>query len=417
MAGASTAARSTPRTDTSRDRWQRNVYAVTAASFMGYTGFTLVMPFLPLFIGQLGVTDVGHVAIWTGLSLGVTPGLTAILAPAWGKLGDRYGRKLMVERSMASFVVLMAAMALVTRAWHVLALRAVQGLFAGYGSLSVAMAAESAPRDRMPSAIGLVQTAQRLGPAVGPVIGGVLAGLVGLRRAFVVTALFYAIGLVVVYVMYDDHATHAMTSSDVNGDRAAEAANPVTFRDVLAFQNFILMMAVIFGLQFVDRSFGPVLPLWVEALGVARVNVALVSGVLFSIMACTGALGHHVCGRLLRRYPTRFVIGGGSAVAAFGALLFAAIGSVWVMSIASALFGIGIGAAMTASYSAAGRVIPPGAHGTGFGVLTSASLVGMAISPFLAGLLGGASIRVVFLVDFAIMAAAAIAVRRTMVDS
>ena len=396
-------------------RWQRNVYAVTAASFMGYTGFTLVMPFLPLFIGQLGVTDVGHVAIWTGVSLGVTPGLTAILAPAWGRLGDRYGRKLMVERSMASFVVLMAAMALVTRAWHVFALRAVQGLFAGYGALSVAMAAESAPRDRMPSAIGLVQTAQRLGPAVGPVIGGVLAGLVGLRRAFIVTALFYAIGLVVVYVMYDDHATHAMTADAVDG--VGSTANPVTFRDVLAFQNFILMMAVIFGLQFVDRSFGPVLPLWVEAVGVGRANVALVSGVLFSIMACTGALGHHVCGKLLRRYATRAVIAAGAAVAAFGALLFGTFGSVWVMSVASVLFGIGIGAAMTASYSAAGRVIPAGAHGTGFGVLTSASLVGMAFSPFFAGLLGGASIRVVFFVDFAIMAAAAIAVRRAMVDS
>src|SRR5262249_59433421 len=86
------------------DRWKRNVYAVTAASFMGFTGFTLVMPFLPLFIGQLGVTDVGRVAIWTGVSLGVTPGLTALLAPAWGRLGDRYGRKIMVERSMISFV-------------------------------------------------------------------------------------------------------------------------------------------------------------------------------------------------------------------------------------------------------------------------------------------------------------------------
>ena len=401
----------------SRGGWQRNVYAVTAASFMGYTGFTLVMPFLPLFIGQLGVTDVGHVAIWTGVSLGVTPGLTAILAPAWGKLGDRYGRKLMVERSMASFVVLMAAMALVTRAWHVLALRAVQGLFAGYGALSVAMAAESAPRDRMPSAIGLVQTAQRLGPAVGPVIGGVLAGLVGLRRAFIVTALFYAIGLVAVYVMYDDHATHATAADAATVDGVPNAANPVTFRDVLAFQNFILMMAVIFGLQFVDRSFGPVLPLWVEAVGVGRANVALVSGVLFSIMACTGALGHHVCGKLLRRYSTRLVIGAGATVAAFGALLFGASGSVWLMSLASVLFGIGIGAAMTASYSAAGRVIPAGAHGTGFGVLTSASLVGMAISSFFAGLLGGASIRVVFFVDFAIMAAAAIAVNRAMVDS
>ena len=57
---------------------------MTAASFLGYTGFTLVMPFLPLFIRQLGVTEVGEIAVWTGLSLGVTPGLTAILAPAWG---------------------------------------------------------------------------------------------------------------------------------------------------------------------------------------------------------------------------------------------------------------------------------------------------------------------------------------------
>jgi Major Facilitator Superfamily. len=105
----------------SPDAWRRNVLAVTAASFMGYTGFTLVMPFLPLFIGQLGVTDVGSIAMWTGLSLGITPALTALLSPAWGRLGDRYGRKIMVERSMISFVVLMTAMAFVTRAWHVLA--------------------------------------------------------------------------------------------------------------------------------------------------------------------------------------------------------------------------------------------------------------------------------------------------------
>src|SRR5204862_1002976 len=96
-----------------------------------------------------------------------------------------------------------------TAAWHVLALRIVQGLFAGYGSLSLTMAAESAPRERMPSAIGLVQTAQRLGPAIGPVIGGMLAHLVGLRRACVVTAAVYAVALVCVVVLYDDRVTYA----------------------------------------------------------------------------------------------------------------------------------------------------------------------------------------------------------------
>jgi DHA1 family multidrug resistance protein-like MFS transporter len=385
------------------------VFAVTAASFMGYTGFTLVMPFLPLFIGQLGVTDVGEIAMWTGLSLGVTPALTAMLAPAWGRLGDRFGRKIMVERSLVSFVVLFAAMAFVTRLWHVLAIRAIQGLFAGYGSLSVAMAAESAPRDRMPNAIGAVQTAQRIGPGVGPVIGGLFAQLFGLRNAFLATAAFYAVALIIVHAMYDDRAIHAQPAE------AAETGR-VTFRNVLAFRNFILMTSVIFGLQFVDRSFGPILPLYVEQVGVTHSRVPLVSGALFSIMAFTGALGHHFCGKLLRRYTSRAVIAGGAAVAGSGAGLFAVSGNLWVMAAAAVLFGFGVGAAMTASYSAAGSVIPPGAHGAGFGVLTSASLVGMASSPFIAGFLGGASIRVVFVVDLVLMALLAAVVQRTMAD-
>jgi DHA1 family multidrug resistance protein-like MFS transporter len=385
------------------------VFAVTAASFMGYTGFTLVMPFLPLFIGQLGVTDVGEIAMWTGISLGITPALTAVLAPAWGRLGDRYGRKIMVERSLVSFVVLFAAMAFVTRLWHVLAIRAVQGLFAGYGSLSVAMAAESAPRDRMPNAIGAVQTAQRIGPGVGPVIGGLFAQLFGLRNAFLATAVFYAVALIIVHALYDDGAIHAQAADVAETGR-------VTFRNVLAFRNFILMMSVIFGMQFVDRSFGPVLPLYVEQVGVTHTRVPLVSGALFSIMAFTGALGHHFCGKLLRHHTSRTVIAGGAAAAGLGAGLFAVSGNLWLMAAAAALFGFGVGVAMTASYSAAGAVIPPGAHGAGFGVLTSASLVGMASSPFIAGFLGGASIRIVFVVDLALMALLAAVVQKTMTE-
>jgi hypothetical protein len=133
----------------------------------------------------------------------------------------------MVERSLVSFVVLFTAMAFVTSVWQVLALRAIQGLFAGYGSLSVAMAAESAPRERMPSAIGAVQTAQRIGPGVGPVIGGLLAGFVGLRRAFVATALFYLVALVIVHAMYDDRAIHAQPADAADTGQVTFATSGV----------------------------------------------------------------------------------------------------------------------------------------------------------------------------------------------
>jgi DHA1 family multidrug resistance protein-like MFS transporter len=220
----------------------------------------------------------------------------------------------MVERSLLSFVIVMAAMAFVTRAWHVFALRAVQGLFAGYGALTLTMAADSAPRDRMAYAIGFVQTAQRLGPALGPIIGGVVAQLVGMRNTFLVTSLFYLIALLLVFFMYDEPAVHR-TSED-------EPAGGVSFRNVLAFQNFVLLMGVIFGLQFVDRSFGPVLPLYVRELGTSKGSVPIVSGMLFSIAAGAGALGHHFCGRLLRLAAARVVIAGSVGVGSVGALIY-----------------------------------------------------------------------------------------------
>ena len=85
--------------------WKRNQAAVTAAAFVGFTGFTLVMPFLPLYIRQLGVTDIGEIALWTGVTLGVSPAIAALTAPLWGRVGDRFGNKLLVQRSLVSFIV------------------------------------------------------------------------------------------------------------------------------------------------------------------------------------------------------------------------------------------------------------------------------------------------------------------------
>jgi MFS family permease len=83
--------------------WRRNLFAVTAASFIGFTGFTLVMPFLPLYLEELGVHDTGAIAIWAGVALGITPAVTALMAPVWARVAERYGRKLMVARAERSF--------------------------------------------------------------------------------------------------------------------------------------------------------------------------------------------------------------------------------------------------------------------------------------------------------------------------
>jgi MFS family permease len=399
--------------------YRRNLFAVTSASFIGFMGFTLVMPFLPLYFHLLGVEDVGRVAMWSGLSLGVTPALTALLSPFWGRLADRFGRKIMVERSLASFVIVMSAMAFVTRPWHVFALRAIQGLFAGYGALALTMAADSAPKGRMGQAIGTVQTAQRLGPALGPVFGGSIAAIVGLRRGFLVAGACYLLALAVVFLMYDERPSSPSPKDGFGGaglpDESGSTTSPirsVTFRDVLAFENFVLMAVVIFGLQFVDRSFGPVLPLYVEELGTGAARIPLVSGVLFSIAAGAGAIGHHFCARLLQRRTATQLIAAASAVAAVSTLAYVAVRNVRWLFLATPLFGLAIGVGTTAAYTAAAAVIPANVRGTGFGLLTTASLIGLAVSPVVCGLLAGTSIRAVFALDVVALGALAIAVHR-----
>lgn len=380
---------------------------MTAAAFVGFTGFTLVMPFLALYIQQLGASDPADVAFWTGITLGVTPGVTAICSPFWGRVGDRFGNKFLVQRSLVGGIVIMVLMAQATAPWHLFALRAVQGLIAGYGPLTLAMAALSAPPDRMARAIATVQTAQRMGPAIGPVIGGVLAGLVGLRNVFFVSAAVYAMASLIMAFLYHERPA---------ASGRAHRREPVSFRDILAFENFLLLMMVIFGLQLVDKSFGPVLVLFLNQLGYGTEQSAVLAGVLFSVLAVCGALGNQLAATLLKRMTPRAVIAA-AVLCAAGALALVAVGAgTWLLIGAIGIFGASVGTAMTASFSAAGSVIPRHVHGASFGFLSSASLIGFAVSPILSGMIAARSIRAVYVSGVVALVVLAVVVRRVMVE-
>lgn len=365
------------------------------------------MPFLPLYFASLGMSDPAEIALWSGISLGITPGMTALLAPLWGRLADRYGNKLLVIRSLVAFVVTMVIMGLVTRPWHVVALRVLQGLFAGYGALAVAMAANSAPPERMAASIGTVQTAQRLGPAVGPVVGGALAYAIGVRQTFFVSAAFYAAALVLVWFWYREPARQAQGDGDESGAHGvarevgrggATRKRPLTFRSMLALQHLVLLMGAIFALQLVDRSFAPVLPMYLSAAGVPDSRVALYAGALLSVGAATGAVGNLATQRLLGLRPPRTLLRAVGVTGALALVPFVIGAPFGVLLAATGVFGLAIGVGMTSAFAAAGGVLPERARSSGFGLLSSASLVGLSMSPMLSGVLARISLRSVFIV-------------------
>jgi MFS family permease len=270
------------------------------------------------------------------------------------------------------------------------------------------MAARSAPPDRMASAIGAVQTAQRIGPAIGPLMGGLLASAVGLRNTFLVSSFVYVIAFVMVTVMYKE------LREERSKPRAAEER--VSFTSVLAFENFLLLMLVIFSLQVVDRSFGPVLLLHVTTLGYAPGRAAVLVGVLFSALALSAVVGHQLAAILLKRTTARAVIVAALLAAAAALGVFALVESAVLMVLAIASFGLAAGTALTTAFTAAGSVVPRHAHGVGFGFLTGAALIGSAVSPALSGLLAARSIHAVFLFGAVVLALLVLLVRRLMVE-
>ena len=390
--------------------WRRNQAAVTTATFMGFAGFTLVMPFLPLYFGELGVKDTSSVAIWSGISLGVTPAITAVMAPVWARLAERFGRKMMVARSLFSFFIIMSLLAFVTAPWQVLVLRMIQGLFAGYGPIALTMAAESAPPELVATAIGWVQTAQRLGPALGPVIGGTLAQALGLRRSFLVSAGVYLAAFALVIVAYREKIGPRTI-------RPAGHAPRARLRELRQFPHFLLFMATVFGLQLVDRSLGPILPLYLAEIGFAGDRVPFLAGILFTTTAAAGAVGNQASRFLLARARAGVLVPAMVSVAMVATLIFSIAGPRMELLAVAACFGFALGVATTSIYTSASQNVPVEARGAAFAYLSSAYLVALAASPVMSGFLGAFSMRAVFVVDAVGLACLAWIVRRRMADA
>jgi MFS family permease len=173
-------------------------------------------------------------------------------------------------------------------------------------------------------------------------------------------------------------------------------------------------MAAIFVMTFVDRSFAPILPLYIEGMGENPAQVPLLSGILFSVAALGAVAGNQACEALLRRVAPAVVIAGGAVVSAVGLGAFLATGHLGVIAAALLVFGVGGGTAITAAYTVGGTAVPAEAHATGFGFLTGASLAGLALSPVVSGLLSKGHLLAIFAVDLALLAGVALAVFRRM---
>src|SRR2546422_8954208 len=185
-------------------QWRKNQIAVTISSAFLNFGYTLVMSFLPIYVRELGVESTGGIAFWSGLILGSSPMMTSLIGPLWGRLGDRKGMRLLATRATAANSVFWALMALAQNVWQLFLLRIVLGLLGGFTTVAVALVTQLAPKEKVPSIIGTLQSVQILSTALGPFFGGILATSIGVRNTFIVTGIMNLGSLLSILLLYAD---------------------------------------------------------------------------------------------------------------------------------------------------------------------------------------------------------------------
>jgi DHA1 family multidrug resistance protein-like MFS transporter len=379
--------------------WRRNQQVMVATVFVVFTGFAFVLPFMALYVRDLGVADPSAVALWAGVLIGIAPLVAGLMAPVWGRLAERYGQKRMALRAVGSYVVLLVLSALVGDVWQLLALRIGIGFFGGLGPLALAMATARVPPEQTGRAVGSVQAAQILAAAVGPLVGGVLADFVGIRWTFVVTAAACAAALVLVARHYDEGLPA----------RGGEERPRGTFGDVLRLPGVPALLAVLFLVNFVGRSFTPVLPLHLHQIHVPESRLALSTGAVISAYSVAAALSAAMLGKASRRHPPRALLAASLLAGALTVLPMALVGTYGPFLALGTLLGLASGGALTLCYTIGGLMVPSDRRTLAFGFFSGAALFGGAIAPTVAGYVARFDLRAIYYLDGVVFLALSLA--------
>ncbi|MFG6078419.1 multidrug efflux MFS transporter MdtG [Erwinia sp. OPT-41] len=281
--------------------WQKNLFVAWCGCFLTGVAFSLVMPFLPLYVEQLGVTDPQSLNLWSGVVFSITFLFSAVASPFWGGLADRKGRKIMLLRSALGMAIVMVLMGMTTSIWQFLALRALLGLLGGFVPNANALIATQVPRKRSGWALGWLSTGAVSGALIGPLIGGLLADSFGLRPVFFITAaVLFLCFLMTLFAIRETFVP--VQKKDMLHARDVFSSLK---RPKLVLALFVTTLII----QVATGSIAPILTLYVRDLAGDIQNLAFVSGMIASVPGVAALLSAPRLGKLGDRIgPERILI-------------------------------------------------------------------------------------------------------------
>jgi MFS transporter, DHA1 family, multidrug resistance protein len=387
--------------------WNVTLYAVWAGQLLALIGFSSRVPFLPFYLGDLGVRDVAGQTLWSGAINATGAAAMAITAPIWGLLADRYGRKPMLLRGLfgGAAVVMMTGFA--SAPWQLLALRVLEGMLTGTVAAATALIATSAPKQRLGYALGMVQTAVFAGAAAGPLFGGFAYDHIGPRATFVLAGTMLFCGGVTVAFLARERftrvATHVMTDEGQGRWRRFRTSGAFLFTAAM-----LTMLGAIFAVRMIAMAMQPIIPLFVQQLAPDDPNVATVAGIVLGSAGFTSAFAAAYLGRLGDRTGHRRVLAISLLAAGLVYLPMAIVRDPWQLALLQALMGVAAGGLIPSANALVAHLTPVERRGAVFGLTAAISAVGGFIGPLAGAFLAtGLGFRATFIASGTLLLAVA----------
>ncbi len=341
--------------------WERTLYIVFFAQLVNVVGFSMIFPFLPLYVSSLdsvyGISNEmmsGLVYAMQGLSM-------MIAAPIWGAVADRYGRKLMIARATFGGAVTVLLMAFVNTGEALVVLRLIQGAVTGTVSAANALIAAVVPRERMGYAMGLMQMALWAGVAVGPLVGGVLADAFGYELSFIITAALLTFAGILVWWLVEENF---VPETDKAGHQNSVWED---WKDILSTQGVKPAYLIRFLMGMSQMILVPLAPLFVLSLLPENAPVNFWTGLIVGIGGGASVLTSVYLGKMGDRIGHRPVLLVSVLAAAIFYFAHVWVVEVWHLLILQILVGAAMGGIIPSLTALLATFTKPGEEGSVYG--------------------------------------------------
>lgn len=340
----------------------------------------MVLPFLPLYLQEMGVRS--GLETWAGLIFGASFLSGGMMAPVWGGIGDRYGRKAMVLRSGISIATVNVLMALAGSPWQLLLLRTINGLLGGFLPAANALVASSVPLSYIGRGLGMMQVGAAVGTITGPLIGGILTDVIGVRRTFYAASFLVALATLLVHLFVDEQFQR----------RSAEA--PASFTALFSGMGALLRIpgvrsVIVASLLIQAGATGvqPVMALFVHQISRNPASVQI--GLVMAAAGLATILATPAWGLVSDRVNLRAMLVWTTAAAGLTTVLQGLTSSVDALIAARFAFGAAQSGANQAVNTLLARQVDGEARGLAYGLSSSAWMLGAVIGSVLGGWAAG----------------------------